>query len=282
VVFFRGWDKNYENRVNQQPKLARKLANTFGRASAVIVLASEFKDQLEKWGFDENKIVVETTTVDDRLLNSLDILGHIKDSASKDAFNILFLARIEKGKGVYDAIDTYRILKSKYSFVTLTIAGDGSELPLVRDYISRNKVEGVKILGWVDRESKRKAYLDADLYLFPTSWGEGMPNSVLEAMAFGLPIITRPVGGLTDFFEDGKMGSIMQSKSPEKLASACEKFIEDRAFGSKVSEYNHNYAVNRFLASRVAKRIEEIYQSVLTSYASGVDESTTLLEKKAR
>jgi len=282
VVFFRGWNKKFENRINQQPRLARKLVDTFGRASAVMVLASEFKDKLEKWGFDKNRIIVETTTVDDRLLNSLDILSHIKNSASRDRFNILFLARIEKDKGVYDAIETYRILKSKYSFVSLTIAGDGSELHLVRDYIFRNKIEGVTILGWVDRENKRKAYLDADLYLFPTSWGEGMPNSVLEAMAFGLPIITRPVGGLADFFEDGKMGSIMQSKSPEKLASACETFIEDRVFGSIVSTYNHNYAVNRFLASRVARRIEAIYESVLTSKESRSGRSGVLLEKKAR
>jgi glycosyltransferase involved in cell wall biosynthesis len=234
-----------------------------GGASAIIVLASEFKDRLVNWGFDEEKIVLETTAVDDNLLKSLDIIDHRKRFKSKSNFNILFLARIEKAKGIYDAIDTYKILRSRFPAVSMTVAGDGSELLQVKDYVSRNRIEGIEFLGWVDNESKRNAYLDADLYLFPTSWGEGMPNSVLEAMGFGLPVITRPVGGLTDFFEDGKMGYIMDSTSCVDLASKCEKFIDDPEFRIGVCEYNHRYAMNRFLASRVARRIEGIYQNAL-------------------
>ncbi len=63
----------------------------------------------------------------------------------------------------------------------------------------------MRFLGHVSGAAKTQAFRAADIYLF-TSLAEGMPNSVLEAMAFGLPIVTRPVGGIRDFFEDGRMG----------------------------------------------------------------------------
>lgn len=258
----------YEAQINNNPMLSNRLVDTFGRASKVIVLASEFKNQLVKWGFEEEKIIIETTAVDDNLLNALDIRGNIVRTHSATRFNILFLARIEKAKGIYEAIDTYRKLKLKYPFVSMTIAGDGAELPKVKTYVAGAGIEGITFLGWVDREDKRNAYLDAMLYLFPTFWGEGMPNSVLEAMAFGLPIITRTVGGLSDFFEDGKMGSITESRAPDDFASACEQFVQNPDLRKEIGEYNHNYAINRFLASRVAKRIENIYRDVLELDAS--------------
>lgn len=90
-----------------------------------------------------------------------------------------------------------------------------------------------------------------------------MPSSVLEAMAFGLPVITRPVGGLKDFFEDGKMGFITESKAPEAFADLMEKLITDCDDRKKIARYNQRYAREHFMASKVAKRIENIYREIL-------------------
>ena len=97
---------------------------------------------------------------------------------------------------------------------------------------------------------------EADLYLFPTFHAEGMPTSVLEAMAFGLPVITRPVGGLQDFFVDGKMGRLIDSLDPNDFASVIMDYIQSPIDVKRISLFNHEYALEHFMASIVAKKLE--------------------------
>ena len=83
-----------------------------------------------------------------------------------------------------------------------------------------------------------------------------MPTSVLEAMAFGLPVFTRNVGGLKDFFVAGQMGFITDSLNAEDFANAIKSFLSDQELYRQVSRYNHHYACEHFLASKVAALIE--------------------------
>jgi glycosyltransferase involved in cell wall biosynthesis len=99
--------------------------------------------------------------------------------------------------------------------------------------------------------------------VFPTFHGEGMPNAVLEAMAFGLPVITRPVGGLADFFETGRMGYLTESKDPLVLAKLIENLLENEALRKQMSEFNLAYARNHFLSDKVASRLLKIYDDVM-------------------
>ena len=97
------------------------------------------------------------------------------------------------------------------------------------------------------------------LYCFPTYYGEGLPTSVLEAMAFGMPVVTRPVGGLADLFEDGKMGALVYGKNPDEIADCIEKIIVDKEKMADMARYNADYAQKHFLSSVVAKRLLNIY-----------------------
>ncbi len=85
----------------------------------------------------------------------------------------------------------------------------------------------------------------------------------MEAMAFGLPVITRPVGGLNDFFEDGKMGFIVETLEPRAFADALEKLIEQPETCNKMGRHNREYTRGRFAASHVAKRIYRIHEDIL-------------------
>ena len=90
-----------------------------------------------------------------------------------------------------------------------------------------------------------------------------MPTVVLEAMAFGLPVFTRKVGGLADFFENGKMGYITDSLDPKDFAEAMIPYLEDIEQTKKVSQYNAKYAKEHFMASSVAKQIENTIKETL-------------------
>ncbi|MFQ6035607.1 MAG: glycosyltransferase, partial [Sedimentisphaerales bacterium] len=257
VVFFHGWDKEYESRLHSwKLKLFKRI---YLNADAIIVLAEEFKARLRAWGYT-GPIYLGTTTFDDNCMDSFNIESKLK--AQNQSINLLFLSWIVKEKGIYEALRAYHLVKSRGRDIRFIVAGDGHELSEVKKYVMDKQIQGVDFRGFVSGQDKFKVLKEGDVYVFP-SYSEGMPNSVLEAMAFGLPVITRSVGGLRDFFEDGKMGFITASKDPHVLADYIEKLIMDEELRKSMSRYNHEYAVKHFPASKVTRRIERIYQDVL-------------------
>jgi len=265
VVFFHGWDYNCQRVIWRYFVAFFRII--YSRADAFVVLASEFKNSLESMGF-RKPIYLITTAVADELFHQADNApSPQKEKELKGRFNILFLARIERAKGIYEALDAFEILKSKHPFVTLTIAGDGPEFADAKKYSQSHGMEDVNFLGYVIEQAKQSAFSNADVYLFP-SHTEGMPISVLEAMVFGLPVVTRSVGGIRDFFEDGRMGFVTESLEPEIFAGLVEKLIQDKSLCSKIGHYNRQYAKENFLASKIAKDIQEIYTQVLATAAT--------------
>jgi len=250
-VFIHGWDKEFAQKLNK--KWFARLCN---RATGVFVLASEFKKELLKWGI-KVPILPATTKVDNRLLESFDIDsrdGHIK--------TILFLARIEIEKGIFIAIDTFKILKQKYPEIKFKIAGTGSALAKSQKYVTDNKILDVEFTGNLSGDDLIDAFKSGDLYILP-SYTEGMPTSVLEAMAFGLPVITRPVGGLSDILKNDLMGYTTKSLNPESFARRIELLINSPEECLKMSQFNYQYAKDHFMASEVAKYIERTIKNEL-------------------
>ncbi len=261
LVFFHGWQESFAAIVEKRLKFF--FNKTFLKADKFIVLAYDFREILRKWGV-KSDIYLGTTAVDNQLVNNFDIDEKVKGIVKRDEIKILFLSRIEKEKGIFETIDAFELLLNKGYNLYLSIAGDGRVLTDVKNYVKKKKISANRLifLGYVSGDEKIKTFTEHDLYCFPT-YGEGMPNSVLEAMAFGMPVITRLVGGLRDFFKDGKMGFLANGKTGKEISSLLEKLICNKTLLVEMSRYNHNFAKDNFLASKVAKRLENIYRDVL-------------------
>lgn len=247
AIMIHGFDWNYAKIVDKS-----WISRNLNKSILVFVLAHIFKKELQEWGV-KCPIILTTTKVDDKLLENYSSLKSRSGKVSK----ILFLARIERTKGVFTAVDSFCILKKKYKNLTLAIAGNGNDLVELEKYVKEKNIPDVCFCGRLDGMEIANAYKNADLFLFPTYYGEGMPTVVLEAMVFGLPIFTRNVGGLPDFFENEKMGFITDSLDPVDFANAMEKYIEDTQLTKRVSDYNAQYACSHFMASKVAKDMEK-------------------------
>ena len=251
LVFFRGFNFYYAEEINKTDFISK-----FGQSDAFIVLSNKAKDYLQKWGI-KAPIELATTKVDDRLIadfNVADRTGSVR--------NILFLARITKEKGIFIALETFKLLSEKYPRLQYTVVGAGSELDEAKRYVLDNKIPNVVFTGALTGGALANQFKQGDLYLF-TSFHEGMPTSVLEAMAFGLPVITRPVGGLVDFFENAKMGAMVDSFDAADFVPVVEKYLNNTELTKQTSLYNHEYAKNNFLASQVALNLEKIFGKVL-------------------
>ena len=262
IVFFRGWNPDFEKKIEKSMLLKRWLSFTFLKADHIIVLSSEFKKKIIEWGYKKS-VSAETTIVDENLLAGFDFKSITHYRNRLKYFNILYLGNVSKAKGVWELISSIDELYNQKMNAKLTyiIAGNGAELKRMEDY-AQNKHLPVQFPGYVRGKDKQKAFKQAHLYVFPSVHGEGMPNSVLEAMAFGLPVITTKVGGIPDFFEDDKMGLFLENREPEHIAEKIKYLLDRPKLMQQISEYNYNYAKEHFYASKVASRLENIINSV--------------------
>lgn len=250
AVFIHGFNKD-----NIKSLDIKSITKSLNRCEVIFILAQEFADIMRSWGVNI-PIHLTTTKVDDRLIEGFDI--KTKDHSTK---NILFLSRVEKAKGIYTTLDAIKILQEKNHEIKLTIAGNGNELENTKEYAKRKNIK-VEFLGAISGTTLINEFTRANLFILP-SHSEGMPTSVLEAMAFGLPVISRPVGGLCDFFENGKMGQLIESFEPQEYADAIDQYLNNPTFAKETSVYNHEYAKEHFLASSIAKNIESKLEILL-------------------
>jgi glycosyltransferase involved in cell wall biosynthesis len=84
----------------------------------------------------------------------------------------------------------------------------------------------------------------------------------VEAMAVGLPVVTRTVGGIKDFFVQRRHGFTTDSKDPAVFAEFIRELCEDRDLYQEVSRANHDYACRHFAVPEVRRRIESLYTSI--------------------
>ncbi len=259
VVFFRGWDLGFAERLEK--KYLKLFKRIFFKADAIIELSSEFQNRLYSWGY-KKKVYLETTLVDKDLVNGLSDDDVSAKYGNIENLELLFLSRIETAKGIYETIEAFEILKEKYPNAKLSIAGDGRETRNVIKFIEERNIKNIDFVGHVSGKEKQECFKKSHLFIFP-SYSEGMPNTVLEAMAFGLPVITRKVGGLVDFFENDKHGYFTHSKDPEVFFGFMDSLLANPELMKKIAIENHRFAKERFLSSNVAKRIEKIFDEVL-------------------
>lgn len=234
-------------------KYKRLLKWGYFKSDAICVLSSSFKKSLEEAGYGK-QIYIQNNPVSDDLLD-------IDPKARNSLSNILFLSRIEEYKGIYIALEAFNKLKALYSDLHFDIVGDGSELENVKTAVEKAGIKGVEIHGFKSGAEKMELIARNDVLLFPT-YAEGLPISVLEAMAAGLVVITRPVGGLVDLFDKCRFGALVGSKDPDDFAQAYLRLREDLQGSSKTSSNNVQFARANFGSRRIADSILEILEAL--------------------
>lgn len=253
-VQWHGWNPDNEHLLEGKGK--KFFQKTFFKADQIRVLSNHVAVKFKELGFT-NKITLGNTFIDDELLETTSGLN-INDGV----FRILFLSTISKNKGIYLAVEAFRMLQKKEIKCELIIAGIGEELENIKKYVQQNELKHVEFTGHVEGQAKQHVFRKSNVYLFP-SYYEGMPTSVLEAMGFGLPIVCSNAGALAEFFEDGVMGFRIDEMNAQLFADALLKLSSDQELVRSIGAFNSKYARNRFLASESVIAIERDYKLLL-------------------
>lgn len=267
VVFIRGWDDDFVELITN--RFFKLFYSTYNRADSFIVLSQEFRDKLRQWGFRQ-PVYVETTTVDEELRANYRLDDRMARFDSKaDRPNLLFLSRVEKQKGIIETIQATKLLARSFPNARLLVAGVGTYLEAAKKHAKDlGMEERVGFLGWISGKAKARVLSSSDVLVLLTD-KEGMPNCVLESMAFGIPVVTCPVGGIKDFFVDGRFGFLTESKDPLLVSKLLERILADDEQYRRMSTEAFNYAGEHFLSSSVARRIERICDEMLSGSTSG-------------
>lgn len=258
VVTMHGWEDSFEQRVKNNLLLRVLFRLTYGRVDGYMVLGEIFKNKLKSLGVKTDKFFIGTTVADDKYIDKFDINQRL---AKKDKFSILFLSRIEKEKGVYIAIDAFAKLKSSVP-TELIIAGDGAELENAKRYVKEYGIANVEFVGFVRNEAKHDLLSKSDLLFFPTYYGEGLPTTILEAMLYGLPVVSRINAAIPDVVEDGVNGFLSESLNAEDFVPFLEALIDDSKTYQQMAITNHQKAINNFTKQHVRAKVLEAYEQL--------------------
>lgn len=258
VVTMHGWEDSFEEKVKKSFVLREFFRITYARVDGYMVLGEVFKNKLKTLGVKTDKFFIGTTVASDRYISEFDISIRLEP---KEKLSILFLSRIEKEKGVYIAIDAFSQIKSPIE-CELIIAGDGCELENAKQYVAKKQIPNVKFVGFVRDKVKHKLLCQSDLLFFPTHYGEGLPTSVLEAMLYGLPVISRINAAIPDVIEHGINGFLSTSIQAEDFVLFLEHLIKDKDLYNSMAVANHQKAMNNFTKKQVRAKVLATYEQL--------------------
>lgn len=267
VVFFHGWDTNFERKVAENRWQRKLFGSTYGKMDSCIVLGTIYIEKLKSLGVHENcNFHLETTVADDTYINEINVSDKLKPH---DTINVLFLARILKQKGVYIALNAFQELQQRINShegpaITLNIAGDGPELEKVKAYVRENEIANVIFSGYVQGRQKHEVLSSSHILLFPTYYPEGQPCVNLEAMLYGMPVITRAIAGVPDLLEHGHHGLLTKDVETGVFTDFLEQLVLDQELRQKMGRGNHQRALQEFVPSKVVPRILSIYEKAMS------------------
>lgn len=181
---------------------------------------------------------------------------------SKKKNHILFAGTLNERKGYNRLLEAFSLICNSHKDWKLIFAGNGAidKAKKIQQNlgIPNNQVE---YLGWISNKEKEKAFQEASIYCLP-SWGEGFPMGVLDALAYGIAIITTPVGGITDVMTNGINSLIFETNNIKDLSNCLVELIDAPNYRSQLIKEADKLVKNEFNIKNINNQLEEIYSSL--------------------
>lgn len=264
IIFFRGWAEHFEEKIRDSKFTSFLFKISYAKASRFIVLGDIFKQKLVSLGVPEGtKFYIETTVAD--TTNLKDFKLENKFLTYEKEINFLFLSRIEKIKGIYIVVDAYNKFVNKFPDRNskLVFAGDGPDLSALKVYVKEQSIQNIQFLGYVSGQNKRNVLLESHVMVLP-SFTEGLPNTILEGMLYGMPIISRSVGGIPELVHQNVNGFTSKSFDPLIFTAFFYQIASQYTLYREIATTNHQIALNKFTSEKVKERILRILESCET------------------
>lgn len=177
---------------------------------------------------------------------------------------LIFVGEVGPRKGVPELLEALALSPLQASSWSLKIAGNGA----VRQFEALAETKNLKsprvtFLGWTDEETTRRLLAESDVLILP-SHNEGLPMAILEALSYGLAVVTTPVGSIADAIEDGRNGLLVPPGDPAKLSEAIFTLVSDRALRERLGRNARDTFEKNFEIGPYCDRLLALYSELST------------------
>lgn len=188
-----------------------------------------------------------------------------------DARIIGIVATLRSWKGHLFLIDAYARLAAEDPRLWLVIVGDGPMHEPIRHRLAELRLAARSVLA--GRQDAVETWLQAmDVFCLPSYANEGVPQALLQAMLTALPIVTTPIGSITEAVTDGVTALIVPPKSVDALAAALRCLLADASLARRLGEAARQQAVSRFGIETMLDRMERVFRAVVGESAPSARE----------
>lgn len=171
---------------------------------------------------------------------------------------VVFTGRCEQGKGVFDLIDAAALLTRRCPRVHIECAGDGDLAALRRRAATLGLEDRLVTPGWIGARERETLLARAAVFVLP-SHAEGLPMSLLEAMAAGCAVVASAVGGIPDLVVHGVNGLLVPAGDAAALAAAIAALLRDPALATRLGREARATVAARYTMERSLERLGQIY-----------------------
>lgn len=242
------FDKFYVNAGNKKKKLVKKI---WSKCTKFIVLSEEWKKTFSVVIPKEKMEVIE---------NYSKINSNVNRKENHN--QVLFLGAINQMKGCYDIVDVIANVKKQIPNIKMIIAGDGEIEQVKQKSIKMGVENNIDFPGWVRADEKDMILRESDVFFLP-SYSEGMPMSILDAMGYGLPIVSSNVGGISKLVHNGVNGYSFEPGNVEKFSESIIELLTNDEKRKDASKESLNIVINEYSFEKHLNLLETLYSNIV-------------------
>ena len=257
IVSFHGADVMVDMNKPAYRELTLQMLNA---VTLVLVRSESLRRAVVDLGCDPNKIEIQRTGI------PLEEFPFRERAVPKNGeWQFVQAGRLIEKKGLPVTLRAFSTFLKQHPNAMLTIAGEGPLLSELQKCAGELGVaDRVSFTGFVSQEQLREIYYRSHIFVHPSQTGrdgnqEGIPNSMLEAMATGLPVFASEHGGIPEAIENGVSGVLVPERDDEALARALLKAAQNADLLSRIARAGTQAVRRNFDLSTQAQRLEEIY-----------------------
>ncbi len=231
-----------------------------GAVKLVLVRSESLRRAVVDLGCDPSKIEIARTGI------PLDQFPFRERAVPQNGeWHLVQACRLIEKKGLATTLHAFTRFQAKYPEARLTIAGEGPMLQELRELTQKLRIDNrVALPGFVSQEELREIFYASHIFLHPSETGidgnqEGIPNSMLEAMASGLPVFATNHGGIPEAIENGVSGILVGERDFEALSGALLEAAQDRRSLARLARNGAETVREKFDLRAQVRRLEEIY-----------------------
>jgi glycosyltransferase involved in cell wall biosynthesis len=259
IVSFHGADVTVDM---NKPAYREATRQMLYAVKLVLVRSDSLRRAVIRLGCDEKKIEIQRTGIP---LDEFPFRERNFVAAAATEWRFVQAGRLIEKKGLPVTLRAFAVFSGQHPNAKLTIAGEGPLLSQLQNLARDLNIDGrVSFTGFISQEQLREIYYASHIFLHPSQTGhdgnqEGIPNSMLEAMASGLPVFATRHGGIPEAIENGVSGVLVPERDHEKLAATLLDAAKDPGFLSRIARNGAEIVRKNFDLRAQAQRLEEIY-----------------------